>query len=1372
MLDAWNDKTDVRPQIVVTDIGEYVNQQCCERSFKLRLNKAEIARRYPFYPLVRSPLNPILALVGKEREDALGRKLAEGMRFLNPEWKDDEENHLPWEQFLELLDDTEAGRECFAREVEIAGPVGEFVLSGRMDFVVLHWKDQRPHLRIVECKASRKDRTYHRIQLAAYRTMVQDILRRDGLRIGGKRFDDVVLESVVARIDDDSNDVQDAMSLPSLELKEEVDDLRSLLSSGGPLQHIAGTDLDTLGYRLDAKCDACDHCPVCLPESARQRRLELLGIDQSVVRILRAAEVQRLDDLADLDPSSDVAKRLRSTVGFNADLDDLITRAKARRSTLSEKRDGDWGVMSKRHPGPGLLPNHEDPSGNCLVRVFLDVEYDYIEDRVVGLAAHVTDSDTLLLTRTAWDNRTPNFDPEVVERAPKEDRFGPLRGEEVVRFIEEPWSGDPQRDDGVEERLLRSFFDDLVRAVRSVGRDEERPLHFYVWSQGDMRHLIDACSRAGGPLLHNLTELLGCRAECRGDLEQMIFSPLREEVEQKVMLGYTGSSLAIATSLTWFGYPRFHWTRLVSGAPVDLSRVFERDVFDFRASLYLNGRGEWCDRSDPGARREYHEIRTRFSSDLNAPYWHAMWGTLPEVRSRDNMLPKAMADYRRGGTRELISAFMSAKCQALRWLEERLFKNGTISKPPVPLRDLGTIEQRFSSRYSLVSACLGFLRLDHYVKKTEWLAECVRSPSARVAEGSCLPLKDMFSFVEEPDRTYVGGVLDLERFSLDPSTFFSTCTIEEGSFVRISPYSGDAYEGQRIGDVLYQGVTAKVEVLNPELGAFKAGVIPSRSKDAIKRRYLPPSIPEKAEGMTIALAGESLANFARARVDAWLSSHGSVNAARWFDPQAPAVPVKEAVSKVRLLEFKEVLRDVKLQDKGLDEVQVQACLDGLESTVQLLLGPPGTGKTNTTAAAVLVRLAARPNNKLFFLSANTHTAVDGLTERIRDVLPYFRRAADEHGLEYNLVKVLRLTGDLPSEELISTWDDRRVREELKHGDVVLCGSVNEVLKIAEKLSEGEGLKADGLIIDEASMLVFPDFLALATLVSEDGEIMLAGDHMQLAPITAHEWEEETREQVVRLAPHESCYQAVRRLCAKCPPGAVRQSALTITYRLTPELTHLISGVYRGEGVALRSVKGQDDKKGNITSLGDLWASGGVYLVVHDEGESRKSNGFEARLIRDILNARGVAESDVPPGTVSIITPHRAQRGVLKNLLMSDFEYHIKLIDTVERLQGGECETIIVSGTQSDIGAISGNAEFILDRNRTNVIFSRAKERLIVVCSRNLMDSMPADIDDYRSSWLWKHLRSVCDTVALRVDGYEHGVEVRVPGAYWKSVLSQ
>ena len=80
--------------------------------------------------------------------------------------------------------------------------------------------------------------------------------------------------------------------------------------------------------------------------------------------------------------------------------------------------------------------------------------------------------------------------------------------------------------------------------------------------------------------------------------------------------------------------------------------------------------------------------------------------------------------------------------------------------------------------------------------------------------------------------------------------------------------------------------------------------------------------------------------------------------------------------------------------------------------------------------------------------------------------------------------------------------------------VVIGGTTNAILKMVDTLTDKatfckkypQGFQTTTLIVDEASMMVFPHFLALATLVKDDGEIMLAGDHRQLAPIITHDWE--------------------------------------------------------------------------------------------------------------------------------------------------------------------------------------------------------------------------------------------------------------------------
>src|SRR5262249_18043163 len=131
-----------------------------------------------------------------------------------------------------------------------------------------------------------------------------------------------------------------------------------------------------------------------------------------------------------------------------------------------------------------------------------------------------------------------------------------------------------------------------------------------------------------------------------------------------------------------------------------------------------------------------------------------------------------------------------------------------------------------------------------------------------------------------------------------------------------------------------------------------------------------------------------------------------------------------------------------------------------------------------------------------------------------------------------------------------------------------------------------------------------------------------------------------------------------------------------------------------------------------TQIGqDPWAapwSGptGLFLVLHDERESKRSNATEAEIVAGLLDAAG----DLGAGSVAVVTPHRAQRSVLSGRLTAYLQAGgaVDIVDTVERLQGGERPVVVVSATASDPSAISHSAEFLLDLNRSNVAFSRAQ----------------------------------------------------------------
>jgi superfamily I DNA and/or RNA helicase len=66
------------------------------------------------------------------------------------------------------------------------------------------------------------------------------------------------------------------------------------------------------------------------------------------------------------------------------------------------------------------------------------------------------------------------------------------------------------------------------------------------------------------------------------------------------------------------------------------------------------------------------------------------------------------------------------------------------------------------------------------------------------------------------------------------------------------------------------------------------------------------------------------------------------------------------------------------------------------------------------------------------------------------------------------------------------------------------------------------------------------------------------------------------------------------------------------------------------------------------------------------------------------------------------------------------------VDTVERFQGGERQTVIVSFGVGDTDIIEGEEAFLLQLERTNVAVSRAKAKCIVLMPKALAYHLPTD----------------------------------------------
>ncbi|MFC9002686.1 AAA domain-containing protein [Streptomyces microflavus] len=1353
-----------RPQVRVSEIGEFVRHQSCQRRFKLDSNRRRLTRRLPFAERLFNPLDYVLSARGKEQESKWELELQEAdfrdMAAHVPT-VEDSGGFPSWADFAVALEGLTGQHRAYGREVRLAGDLGAFEVEGRADFLVLVWRSGRPVLRVVECKASRRDRTYQRLQVAFYALMIKARLTERPLTIAGELLTAEQVECVVARIDAETGERQQIMALAPLDLSLEEADAMRLVADDGTLAGILSSDLDDLGYQLDSKCDGCVFSVDCLTESARQRRHELLGISAPTSAALRQAGIDTIDDLAEIDSDDPRARVVRADPGFTEPVERLRTLAAARRSTLPGGKDNPDNFRVQAYsPSPtSQLPEYEQ-DGQRVVRIYLSVDYDYTENRVGAVAAHITKSEGSV--HTAWEEsqdgtRTPS--PDVVERVRTVDSSGkrvwgdprPLQGQSIVHFQSSNWSGEYLSDTGSERQILQSFFNDLTTAIAEISDGGDVKLHFYVWSRSEMSRLVEACSRTSGKLLSALRELLGCRES----LEQLIYSCVQDEVNSRYALGWTGRGLSVVTSLPWFGRS-YHWRRRVAGQEVNLDEVFTQDIFDFKTTLGLDGKGNWAKGRNDTVSSHRFEIRSRFHDSLPAPYWHAAWDALPDPDSNEIDMPantrSAIRRYQQAGEIGMLKEYLKARVLGLRWVEEGIaFKNGDIVKPTLRVSDL----RRFTLGVNDVAAAgIDFLRLDHFVKLNDWTATNIQPPASRVPTGRTLPLAN----VQSHGKGRLSAQIVPAAYGLELEELRNRSPFQVGSMCRVNPCGEDPYRGQSIRQLRKGGRTGTIKSVD-----WVSGDIEIEEFFNPESRYvLQGGYSKDAEAVfDFATLDESPSDYVAGKVEDRLTSAVGSHVYPWLDPERPKITPCAPLAPADVTRWKAVLDGIQFQTGfGLSSDQAQAVIEGLDTRMQVLQGPPGTGKTQTTSVAIAIRAAhhLKPGD-VILVAAHTHAAVDTLLGRLLKVLPAVRSSAEQTGTAIPEIEVGRIhSTEIPTSGALdgvthirSGASTNQIKKLSKNGVVVLGGTTTALLKMAQDLDRKVtwqnrgGFSVPLLVVDEGSMMVLPHFLSLATLVAPAGNILVAGDHRQLEPIVAHDWDHEDRPPSVVYQPFSSAFNALRGIGARedMSPHSVRRSALELTFRLPPLITEVIARLYRLDEIELKSLKEASvidpeiDEGADRQGLERVWRGDtGLYLVLHEDKTSRQSNTVELAIIEQLL----ASNDALPNDSVAIITPHRAQRSLLSAHISNPA---VGVIDTVERLQGGERPTIIVSGTASDPAAISSNARFLLDLNRSNVAFSRAQERLIVVCSRSLLDALPAELEDYHAALLWKSLRSLC-----------------------------
>lgn len=447
---------------------------------------------------------------------------------------------------------------------------------------------------------------------------------------------------------------------------------------------------------------------------------------------------------------------------------------------------------------------------------------------------------------------------------------------------------------------------------------------------------------------------------------------------------------------------------------------------------------------------------------------------------------------------------------------------------------------------------------------------------------------------------------------------------------------------------------------------------------------------------------------------------------------------------------------------GLDASQQTAVEDLAQQQLALVWGPPGTGKTTTLVGylqALIEEAIAKRSPRKILISSMSYRAVEVLVHQLVEDLN------GNHGLPCDVGMVYsRSRQPIPyrvapaphvraiAVSLADPSGSSAIQAAYSAPSVAIFGTAaHTVPALMEVLGATGALDQlfDALVIDESSQV--PVTLALRPLaaISKTAQIVIAGDRKQMPPIHS-------------LAPPVGAEHLVGSIHGYLLTRfAISEQRLLVNYRSADHLVDFAKTLdYDAKlapHVAKRRLRYVSDPA-TILLPGSLPASQAwaavldeakvVTTLLHEDPSSSQANHTEAKMVTALayILRRCVSDELAPSSAalqpfasddeffntgLGIVTPHKAQRALIIAELAGLFPAVSRAVleesvDTVERFQGGQRHTIIVSFGVGDVDVIQGEEEFLLQMERANVAISRARAKCIVIMPRSLAYHLPSD----------------------------------------------